>query len=380
MLIIAGDEGNVATYKFTNDTWYSYDNRLALECFTIIHILSGNIYDAFMTTYMQKPVLVVLGANGEVASAYLDSNSWTYPDGRRYDNIRKGPLIYHDGSSRDFSDIYRAAEYLDYYVLVGKEGLITLYNIPANEFEELGDWRNISNDGHHNGYRDIYSFINYEGSILVTGASEGKITSYFGENEHWNEHNSSAGISNDGNLLENNTVYTIAYTFGYTNYIIFAGENGKVGTYNVDVHELPFRFDPYKTAFLLWYKTPGNAYIKTIWRIPHNVINLFNVYKDNEDTNYDIQIAGGDTDIIADIDMNDRGRYPKPYKERRKYMADFIMSLPEGRYSPSEVWERYMESKHKHILYHWDVIPLTSGDEVDSEEDIDLTNITEGEN
>jgi hypothetical protein len=376
ILIIAGDGGNVASYRFDADMWYAYDNKDVMACFTVKGILGDgeNIYDAFITSYMLRPTLVVLGSGGKAASGYLDINSWTYPTGQRYNYLRQGPLIFHDGSNRDYKDIYKITEYLNYYALYGEDGLVTLYSKESCKFNSAGDPKHISNTGHHNGHKNIYAAINYEGSILIAGSSEGKISSYYGENEHWNEHDSGSGISNNGSLLDGNDIYTIEYTFGSTNYIIFSGKNGKIGSYNVDVHELPFRFDPYKTAFLLWYKTPGNAYIKATWDIPHKVIDLFSVYKDNEDGDYDIKIAGGDTDIVADIDMNDRGRYPAPHAQRRRYIIDFIRSLPEGRYSPDEIWGKYMESKHKHILYPWDVIPLAGGDKIESEEDVDITN------
>jgi hypothetical protein len=172
--------------------------------------------------------------------------------------------------------------------------------------------------------------------------------------------------------MEGNAIYTIQYTFLAMNYIIFAGANGKVCTYNVDVHELAFRFNPYKSAFLSWYTTPGNAYIDTGWKLPSEVMELFSIYKETHELNYDIQLAGGDTDIVADIDMNDRGRYPKKYSERRQYIIDFIRSLT-GRHTIDEVWEKYLDSEHKYILYPKDIIPLACGDEIEEEEDVDIT-------
>jgi hypothetical protein len=174
-------------------------------------------------------------------------------------------------------------------------------------------------------------------------------------------------------MMDHSDIYTISYTFVSSDYIIFAGQNGKVCTYNVDSHELPFRFNPYKTAFLLWYMTPGNAYITTTWKLPNDVISLFTLYKESEDYNYDIAVAGGDTDIIADIDLDDRGAYPKGYDERRQYIVDFILNLPEGRYTADEIWDLYLESNHKYILYPWDIIPMASGDLLSGEEDISLT-------
>jgi hypothetical protein len=371
LLVIGGDEGNVASYRFDTDSWYAYDNPGARECLTAKNIM-GTIYTAFAVNHLDRDIIVLLGEDGEAASGFVSMNAWTKPDGSRYNILYPGPEIFHDGSSRDFKDIYAVTDYLDYFVLYGESGLVTLYDRVNKLFLGLGDFRNITEDGHHNGYVDTYAAINYEESLLVTGNKGGRVSSYFGENEHWNAYNGGNNISNDGIDMEGNTIYTIQYTFIAMDYIIFAGENGKVCTFNVDTHELAFRFNPYKSAFLTWYTTPGNAYIDTGWKLPMEVMDLFTVYKEEHDLDYDVQVAGGDTDIVADIDMNDRGCYPKSYKARRQYIADFIQSL-EGRHTLDEVWEKYMASKHKYILYPWDVIPLACGDEIEDEEDINLT-------
>jgi hypothetical protein len=375
LFVAMGDNGNVSSYKFDNDHWYAYDSEYPHDCLTVKNIM-GTIYDAFVITYLEKDILVVVGENGEVASGYVYSNSWTKPNGERHNIIKPGPIIFHNGNSRDFKDIYAVSAYLNYIIFYGKDGLVTFFDRETRTFYGYGDIRNITEDGHHNGYLDIKAAITYEAAMLIVGSNEGRVTSYFGENEHWNVYNGGKHISNDGDAMQYRNIYTIVYTFGSTNYIIFAGKDGKVCTFNIDVHELAFRYNPYKTAFLNWYTTPGNAYIVTDWVLPKEVIKLFTIYKEDNDPNYDVQVAGGDLDLVADIDMNDRGRYPKPYAERRQYIIDFIQSLEPGRYTQDEVWQRYMASKHKHILYPWDVLPLASGDEIEREEG---TNITEPE-
>jgi hypothetical protein len=375
-LVIMGEGGNVTSYNFNGDSWYSYTDYSRKNAFTAQGIMD-DIYDAYVHAYYQlgkyNIVLITFGKNGEIASGFYETNHWTKSNGERLHPLNSGPQYFHDGSSRDFKDIYKVNRYLDYLVLYGKEGLVTLYSLDTLTALSVGDSRNISNDGKHNGYRDTRAAINYSGSILVTGASEGKVSSYFGENERWHEYNGETGIANDGNVMDGHAIYTISYTFVDTNYIIFAGEGGKVGSYNVDVHELSFRFNPYKTAFLLWYTTPGSAYINTSWTLPENVMDLFSLYKETGDLNYDITLAAGDQDIIADIDMDERGKYPYTHAARRQYIVDFILSLDEGNYTADEVWEKYMNSYHKYILYPWDVIPLAGGDELEREEDIDIT-------
>jgi hypothetical protein len=371
-----GEGGNVTSFNLDGNTWYAYTDHSRKNAFTANGIMN-DIYDAYVYTYTQLgkdvTVLITVGKNGEIASGFFETNLWTKSDGSKLHPLYTGPVFYHDGSAREFKDIYALHRYLNYLVLYGKNGLVTLYNLDTFTSQTLGDERNISNDGKHNGHCDTYAALNYNGSILIAGSEDGRVSSYYGENEHWNEYNGSKGIANNGNVMDYKAIYTIAYTFVDTNYIIFAGKDGKVGSYNVDVHELSFRFNPYKTAFLLWYTTPGSAYIDSSWRLPMHVMDLFTLYKETGDLNYDISLAGGDEDIIADIDMDDRGRYPYTHEERRQYIVDFILGLEEGEYTSDEVWEKYMESDTHKILYPWDVIPLASGNLIAREENINIT-------
>jgi hypothetical protein len=376
-LIIMGEGGNVATYNLKGNTWYAYTDYSRTDALTAEGVMD-DIYDAYVYNYYvngeYRTVLITVGKNGQIASGYYHTNLWTKPDGTRHNPLYSGSDVFHDGSSREYTDINAVLGYLNYLVLFGKNGLVTLYDLDKREALGVGDLRNVSNDGKHSGYEDTNAAIIYDSAILVTGSNLGKVSSYFGENEHWNESNGTRGIVSNGYDMGGNDIYTITYTFVDTNYMIFAGQNGKVASYNVDTHELAFRFNPYKTAFLLWYTTPGNAYINTAWDLPEEVISLFSIYKESNDYNYDIFLANGDLDLIADIDMNDNGRYPKSYQARSEYMAKFIHSLPDKDYSVSEVFSEYMNSHHKHILYPWDLILLASGDEIEGEEDIDIAN------
>jgi hypothetical protein len=374
-LIIAGDHGNVTTYSFDKNSWYSYNDYSRTDCLTISGIMD-TIYDAYVYNYYffneYITALVVVGEHGQIASGYYHTNKWTKPNGEWYHPLYSGPLISHDGSSREYKDIYAVSRYLNYLVLFGSDGLVTLYDLETSVAYAVGDMRNISNTGRQNGFIDVYASLGYNESILIVGSDQGRISSYFGENEHWNEWNGSGIISNDGGMMDGNAVYALEYTFVGTHYIIFAGKNGKVCSYNVDAHELSFRFNPYKTAFLQWYITPGMAYVDSSWVLPQEVMELFTIYKESDDYDYDIELAGGDMDLTADIDMDDRGNYPHSLAERRKYIGDFILGLDEGNYTEDEVWDKYINSNHKYILYPWDVPSIASGDIIDDDVDIDL--------
>ena len=176
--------------------------------------------------------------------------------------------------------------------------------------------------------------------------------------------------------MEGNDINTVQATYNSTNYIIFAGENGKVCSYNINVNEVPYRYDPYKSVFLKWYTTEGNAIIQSSWNIPESISKKFDMYKEDKDSG-DICVKGGDSDIMTDIDMNDNETYPWNIDERKRFIANFIKGLPEGRYTMDEIIELYKNSEAVNMLYIEDIenLVLSSGDMLDIESDIDITKI-----
>lgn len=372
LVIILGENGNVATYSFTTDKWYSYTDKLTKNIAAVQGIM-GNIYDAYIATVNSQTVIVVMGEKGKVASCKLASNAWTTPSGSRYLTYRAGPDIYSDGSFRDNADIYHCADYLNMKVLVGAGGRSSFYNVDSGKFVGSADSRNISNTGSHSGNKNTNYIINYESSILITGNDDGAISSYYGDIQNWRAYNSNTGITDTGTMMSGCDIRSIVYTFGETNYIVFSGEKGKVCMYNVDVHEVPYRYDPYKTAFLKWYTTPGNATVITEFNISNELAKKFSMYHDQDDDNYDVSVAAGDMDLISDIDMDDGGTYPRLLSSRARFLADFIQSLPDGRYTPDQVYALYNSCGAKNMLYDRDLIPLRGGDLLDQDDDIQIT-------
>jgi hypothetical protein len=207
---------------------------------------------------------------------------------------------------------------------------------------------------------------------LIAGSDLGKISNYSGEIQNWRSSNYGSGITDNGDMMDQNGIKSIIYTSSDTDYIIFSGENGKVCSYNVDVHEVPFRYDPYKTAFLKWYTTPGNAVISTIFEIDENLARKFSMYHNSDSNNYDIAIGPGDMDLISDIYMNDLGMYPDTVDRRLRFMAEMIQNMGDGRYTLEQAYEYYITNKYCNILYERDLVPL-KGSFLDVDYDIILT-------
>jgi hypothetical protein len=373
LLIIAGENGNVASFDLTRNRWYNYTDSEASGGVAARNLM-GTIYTMQSAQYENKTALLLFGENGEVASGFITANAFTKPDGTRQTLTKAGPPIYSDGESRDFSDIHAVISYLDYKVMLGNDGIVTYFDTTNCSFIGFNDSKNISNHGSHNGYKNINAAVLFEKAVIISGADNGHIDNYTGDSQKWNEYTSRVGITNIGESMQYNAIYTIAsYTADGFNDIIFAGANGKVCSYHLNEYTAAFRYDPYKTQFLLWYTAPGNAYIKTTWELPEEAMRLFSIYKDSDDHNYDINLGAGDTDITVDITLNELDKYPRTHEERTLFMAQFIASLPEGRYTKEEIWEKYMASDSHKILYPWDVIPLASGNLIPGEEDIILT-------
>ena len=175
--------------------------------------------------------------------------------------------------------------------------------------------------------------------------------------------------------MEGNDIYTIQLITGNVNYIIFAGKNGKVSSHNISLSNVPYRYNPFKSAFLEWYTTPGNARIATKWEIPEEISKKFDMLLESntDDGSGSICIRDGDDDLMVEIEMNDNNNYPWELSKRRKVLADFIHSLPDGLYSIDQIFELYKQSNIKHSLYEEDLICLKDGDDIDSDEDINIT-------
>ena len=372
-LYVMGDGGNCATYDFTDDVWYGYNtNTERQNCATVSHIMDA-IYDAYFVTVNGNTILVVAGSNGEIASCRIKDNAWVMPNGQRYYMKKAAPSIYNDGSYRDNKDIYSCARYLVYYVYTGEDGVVTAYNTLTGEYiSDPTQIRNITNAGSHSKFNNDNALVCYEDAILVAGSDLGKISNYAGSVQAWRSCDYGLGITDDGEMMDGNGIKSIVYTASDTNYIIFSGEGGKVCSYNVDVHEVPFRYDPYKTAFLKWYTTPGSAVISTVFDIGPDLCRKFSMYHNSDLSDYDIRIGSGDIDLIADIYMNDRGAYPNTIPRRLRFLAEMIQGMGDGRYTCDEIYQYYKENKYHNILYERDLVPLQSH-VLDVDYDIHLT-------
>lgn len=371
-LYIMGDGGNVATYDYATNEWIPYHNTTIKRCATVRNIMQ-NIYGCYVTKVNTKDVLVVYGSDGNIASCKLQDNAWTKPDGTYVDNRRPGTNIFNNGDIRNNSDIYCSEDYLVYKVFAGKDGIVSILDTTTNTFYSTPlETRNIANNGSHSLNNSTRAMICYDDSIIVTGSDLGKISNYSGEIQNWRSANSGSGIANNGEMMDHNGIRSIIYTISDTDYIIFSGEKGKICSYNVDVHEVPFRYDPYKTAFLKWYTTPGNAVISTIFDIDENLSRKFSMYHDSDSDDYDIVIGPGDMDLISDIYMNDLGTYPDTIDRRLRFIAEMIQEMGSGRYTLEQAYEYYINNKYCNILYERDLIPL-KGSFLDVDYDIILT-------
>lgn len=376
-LFIYGDNGTVDGYDWENQKWFStYESEFKASRYSPGTAgVMGNIYTAFVIEASPYRILVVLGENGEAASCYIDcdvKNYWIKSDSS---SLGYAPEIYNNGSDRNYSTIRSYCDYFGYKVLVGDRGVVTYFD---GTFFISKDNLKICNSGDHINNLNVYDCISYNEKLMVLGGASGKVSEYVGESQEWYNCDRNVGITSDGKYMENNDVYTMQITSGNTNYIIFAGQNGKVMSYNIDITQVPYRYAPYKSAFLEWYTTPGNAIIQTKWEIPKNIEKRFDMLlESNVEDGTSICIKAGDNDLMTDIDMNDHDDYPWTLARRRKFIADFIKDLPEGLYSVDQIYELYKQSNTaSHMLYEEDLPVLKGGDEIASDDGNDI-NITQ---
>ena len=210
---------------------------------------------------------------------------------------------------------------------------------------------------------------------MLLGGELGKVSEYEGESQTWFNCDSGLGITSDGRYMEGCDINTMELITGNYNYVIFAGQDGKVSSYAINISQVPYRYEPFKSSFLEWYTTPGNAVIQTDWDIPEEIAKMFDMLlESNTEDAGSICITAGANDLMVDIDMNDNDTYAWTLEERRKFIADFIKEeMPDGIYSIDEIYEAFMKSKYRFMLYEEDLPYLRGGDEISGEDSIDIT-------
>lgn len=378
VLYMYGDNGTVDGFFWNTQEWCGtdyYETKSPLKSVGTTGVM-GNIYQAFIVDTTPCRSLVVTGENAEVASCYIDCeqlNGWCKPDSSIH-RVSSGvkPKIYSDGSYRNNSTVRAVCEYFGYKIFTGDDGVVTYFD---GRFFITSDSLRICNTGSHFSGKKVYDCVSYNEKMMLFGGEAGKVSEYEGESQSWFNCDSGLGRTSNGAYMENNDIYTMQLATGNVNYVIFAGANGKVSSLNINTSKVPYRYDPFKSSFLEWYTTPGNAVIQTDWDIPRDIAKRFDMLlESNTEDAGSICIRGGDNDLMVDIDMNDNESYPWTLEERRKFIADFIEEcLPDGRYTLDEIYEAFMQSKYRFMLYEEDLPVLRGGDEIAGDDDIDIT-------
>ena len=376
LLIIAGESGRVASYNIKTDTWGPYSEEHAGFVSNVGNALGGSaIRSLDIDRSTGSDILIVSGDNGRVASCFIDNNAWTLYTGV-YQNINiNGPDVYSDGVNRSNKHIYASLLFGSNLIFFGESGFISTFNVQSKIWSGSSSTNsyNLTSSGQYVNNNTIYDITNYVTSYIITGGQFGVISSYNGSVIQWDFYNGQLGIVNIGDAMGGFDIHSMATYDGIVTYIIACGVGGRVASYNIDVHEVPFRFDPYKTSFLLWYITPGNAEVKIPYNIPEEILQQFKIYKDLEISQiYDIIVKSSDMDLMQSITMNEGDAYPYQYPRRTQFIAEFIQALEGLRLTPQMVYDIYKNSPSKNKLYLEDLRPLVSGDEIDGVDDIIL--------
>ena len=378
VLYMYGDNGTVDAYRWNNQTWC--DTHFIEEKDPMLSVgttgVMGNIYTAFIVESTPYRTLVVSGEDGKSASCYIDCeaiNGWCKPDSSLH--LVTGAIkskFFSDGSYRNNSTVRSHCEYFGYKVFVGDNGIVSYFD-GAHFINQ--DALKICNDGSNFNHNRVNDCITYNEKMMLLGGEYGKVSEYEGETQTWFNCDSGLGITSDGTYMEGCEINTMELVTGNYNYVIFAGQNGKVSSYVINVSKSPYRYEPFKSSFLEWYTTPGNAVIQTDWDIPEEITKMFDMLlESNTEDAGNICIMAGSNDLMVDINMNDDDTYPWTLEERRKFIAQFIKEeMPDGIYSIDEIYEAFMKSKYHFMLYEEDLPYLRGGDEIDGEDSIDIT-------
>ena len=379
-LIMYGDRGTVDRFNWQRQRWAGTTQGIKQfdESVGVTGVMS-DIRTAFIVKSSPYNILVVSGKDGEAASCYINcavANGWVKSNSSAFDLNNGGlvPSIYSDGSYRNNMDVNTSCEFFNYRVLIGEDGTVTYFD--GNNFINSDILHICNMDGSISGEFDIRDCVSVNEKMMILGGEAGKVSQYEGDTQTWNNCDSGKGITSYGSYMLGNAINTMVLTTGETNYIIFAGDNGKVCSYNIDVEDVPYRYDPYKSMFLEWYTTAGNAEIKGRWDIPIEISRKFDMVRESNVGTGDIILRSGDNDMMVPIDMTDHEAYPWSVKSRNRFIANFIKGLPGGPYTLDQIYSMYKNSQAKYMLYEKDLIMLAAGNDLDSENDIDITNVS----
>jgi len=378
VLYMYGDDGTVDAYRWKDQIWCGttyVENKSPILSVGTTGVM-GNIYTAFIIESSPYRTLIVSGEDGKVASCYIDCediNGWCKPDSSLY--LATGaikPKYYSDGSYRNGSTVRSYCEYFGYKVFVGDNGVVSYFD--GAHFIS-SDSLKICNDGSNFSNHQVNDCVSYNEKLMLLGGEFGKVSEYEGESQTWFNCDSGLGITSDGKYMEGNDINTMELVTGNYNYVIFAGKNGKVSSYAINISQSPYRYEPFKSSFLEWYTTPGNAVIQTDWDIPEDIAKKFDMLlESNTEDGGSICITAGIDDLMVDVNMNDNDTYAWTLEERRKFIADFIKEeMPDGIYSIDEINAAFMKSKYHFMLYEEDLPYLRGGDEIEGEDSIDIT-------
>ena len=378
VLYMYGDNGSVDAYRWSDESWCGtdYDElKSPLKSVGTTGVM-GDIYTAFMINSKPYRSLIVAGENGEVASCYVDCeeiNGWCKPDSSLYLAVGAiKPKYYSNGEYRNYSTVRSHCDYFGFKVFVGDNGVVSYFD---GAFFINSDPLKICNNGSNFSNHQVNDCISYNEKMMLLGGELGKVSEYEGESQTWFNCDSGLGITSDGRYMEGCDINTMELITGNYNYVIFAGQDGKVSSYAINISQVPYRYEPFKSSFLEWYTTPGNAVIQTDWDIPEEIAKMFDMLlESNTEDAGSICITAGANDLMVDIDMNDNDTYAWTLEERRKFIADFIKEeMPDGIYSIDEIYEAFMKSKYRFMLYEEDLPYLRGGDEISGEDSIDIT-------
>lgn len=230
ILVAYGDNGRVCSCDLSTNTWRKYSgeggNSVALIYNNGISMGDENIYASSQYVDSNNNIIIVFGGgSGRVCS--LNANTVTWFSYNYSNDFSTNNRPFSNGEVRNFKSILTISKYMDSVLYFsGIDGIVSLLDITSGSFT-------LMNNGSVIGYKTVYASTITNGYYVIAGKT-GKVSSYNISKNVWNTFDQGESLSSNGSEIGNVDIFSV---IGYDINVLFGGEFGRTISYNVVTNE-----------------------------------------------------------------------------------------------------------------------------------------------
>jgi hypothetical protein len=232
VLVVAGDDGNVASCNLINGQWKFFDGKGGDSAAYIYNNGAAMGLSAIYCSSKYEDInnegnnsLVFAGGDGRICSYNISKKTW-YPWDGSY--VGKG-IVSNDGASTGYKAILTMSNYLNNILFFsGVLGHVSSFEFSISKFTNFDSLSGIHSNGEAMGAVSIYA-SNIINATLILAGEEGRVANYDIAKAIWTRYDQ-AGLASNGEVVNNKNINAIDL---YDNYVIFGSDEGHVASYNI---------------------------------------------------------------------------------------------------------------------------------------------------